>query len=90
MHVVVVRDGQPGEKPERRRRHYMERLLYELDSLDIDSVTFESRGPKDDKRDEPTLWIADAVCGTVVQFRTGDVTYLEAIRAQAELRMLSI
>jgi hypothetical protein len=116
VHVVVVRDGQPDEKPERRRRHCMERLLYELDTLDVDTVTFESRGPKDDKRDrdmldalrskkmipstlriehaiglhEPMLWIADAICGAVVQFRTGDPTYLDTIRAHADLRMLAI
>ena len=51
----VVRDGRPGEKPERRRQHCMERLLYELDFLDVESVTFESHGPKDDKRDRTML-----------------------------------
>jgi hypothetical protein len=49
LHLVVVRDGQPGEKPERRRRHCLERLLHELDQLSVGTVTFESRGSKDDK-----------------------------------------
>ena len=54
-HVVVVRDGRPGERPERRRRHCLERLLYELDQLAVLTVTFESRGRKDDQRDRVML-----------------------------------
>lgn len=115
-HLVVVRDGRPGERPERRRRHCLERLLYELDQLDVGTVTFESRGPRDDKRDrdmldalraqhavsaglriehavgphEAMLWVADAVCGAVVRFRTGDRGYLETIQASVEVRVIAI
>jgi hypothetical protein len=39
---------------------------------------------------EPMLWIADAVCGAIVQSRTGDATYLETVQAQAELRLILI
>lgn len=116
QHIVVVRDGMPGERPERRRRHCLERLLYELDQLGVGTVTFESRGPRDDKRDrdmldalrarravsaglriehvagprEALLWVADAVCGAVVQFRTGDRTYLETIQASVEIQIIAI
>lgn len=55
QHLVVVRDGRAGERPERRRRHCLERLLHELDQLGVATVTFESRGPKDDKRDRDML-----------------------------------
>jgi len=54
-HLVVVRDGQPGEKPERRRRHCLERMLWELDQLEVGIATFESRGPVDDRRDRLML-----------------------------------
>jgi hypothetical protein len=51
QHLVVVRDGRAGETAERRRRHCLERVLYELDQLGVDTATFESRGPADDRRD---------------------------------------
>jgi hypothetical protein len=51
MHLIVVRDDMPDARPERRRRLCMERLLYELDQLEVATVTFESRGPADDRRD---------------------------------------
>lgn len=115
-HLVVVRDGQTGERLERRRRHCLERLLHELDQMGVGTVTFESRGPKDDKRDrdmldalrakkvvaaglrmehmagphEALLWAADAVCGAIVQFRTGDRAYLEMIQARAEIQIIVI
>lgn len=54
-HVVVVRDGSPGERPERRRRHCLERLCYELDQLGVPQLLLESRGPADDKRDRHLL-----------------------------------
>jgi hypothetical protein len=54
-HLVVVRDGRPGERTERRRRHCLERMLYELDELKVATATFESRGPKDDERDRHML-----------------------------------
>lgn len=55
QHLVVVRDGRQGEKPERRRRHCMEVLVSTLDELDVHSATFESRGPADDNRDRKML-----------------------------------
>jgi hypothetical protein len=55
QHLVVVRDGRAGEKPERRRRHCLERLLYELDTLHVATVTCESRGRRDDHRDRTML-----------------------------------
>ena len=54
-HLVVIRDGRPDERPERRRRHCLERMLYELDRLGVDTATFESRGPADDRRDRNML-----------------------------------
>jgi hypothetical protein len=54
-HIVVVRDGQPGERAERRRRHCLERMLFELDQLMVDQVVVESRGSKDDRRDRSML-----------------------------------
>jgi hypothetical protein len=115
-HLIVVRDGQAGERPERRRRHCLERLLHELDQLGVGTVTFESRGPKDDKRDrdmldalrakkavsadlrmehvagphEALLWVADAVCGAVVQSRTGEQVYLEMIKASLKIQVIVI
>lgn len=55
QHVVVVRDGRAGETAERRRRHCLERMLYELDQLGIETAIFESRGPADDRRDRAML-----------------------------------
>ncbi|GAA1936275.1 hypothetical protein GCM10009797_32300 [Nocardioides hwasunensis] len=51
MHLVVVRDQMPDARAERRRRLCMQRLLFELDQLEVATVTFESRGPADDRRD---------------------------------------
>ena len=49
--LVVVRDSRTGERAERRRRHCLERMLYELSQREVISAVFESRGPKDDERD---------------------------------------
>lgn len=54
-HVVVVRNGHPDDRPERRRRHAMEWLLHELDQADIRDVAFESRGSHNDSRDRDML-----------------------------------
>lgn len=54
-HLVVVRDGRVDERPERRRRHCLERLFHELAQLGVESATVESRGPKDDERDSKML-----------------------------------
>jgi hypothetical protein len=55
QHLVVIRDGRPGERTERRRRHCLERMLFELDRLEVTTATFESRGPADDRRDRNML-----------------------------------
>lgn len=55
QHLVVVRDGGPGERPERRRRHCIEALVSTLDELEVRTATFESRGPVDDRRDRKML-----------------------------------
>ncbi|OHV33855.1 MULTISPECIES: DUF3800 domain-containing protein [Pseudofrankia] len=54
-HIVVIRDGREGERSERRRRHCLERMLFELDQLGVEQVVVESRGRKDDQRDRGML-----------------------------------
>lgn len=54
-HVVVVRDGRPGEASERRRRHCLERMVFELAARGVDQEVFESRGRADDRRDRAML-----------------------------------
>lgn len=54
-HLVVVRAGLPGERPERQRRLCLERMLSELVSLEVQTAIFESRGPADDRRDRDML-----------------------------------
>lgn len=54
-HLVVVRDGRLGERSERRRRHCLERLCFELDQLGVTRATLESRGRADDRRDREML-----------------------------------
>lgn len=53
--LVVVRAGTVGERPERRRRLTMERLLHELTDIGVQNVTLESRGRVDDQRDRALL-----------------------------------
>lgn len=50
-HTIVVRIEVGDERQERQRRLCMERLLLELHNLGVAEVTFESRGPADDKKD---------------------------------------
>ena len=50
-HLVVVRAGAIDDRPERRRRKCLERLLYELETTAVADVVLESRGPADDRRD---------------------------------------
>lgn len=54
-HIVVIRDDKPGEQPERRRRHCLERLFYELDVAGVSHVFLESRAPKQNKLDADLL-----------------------------------
>ena len=50
-HLVVVRAGAANDRPERRRRKCLERLLHELETKAVDDIVLESRGPADDRRD---------------------------------------
>lgn len=50
-HLVVVRAGAVDDRPERRRRKCLERLLYELEVKSVYDIMLESRGPADDRRD---------------------------------------
>lgn len=52
-HVVVVRSrpDDASDRIERRRRKVMERLLFELTSMDVGHAIIESRGPADNQRD---------------------------------------
>lgn len=51
-HLVVVRAGTEQDRPERRRRKCLERLLFELETRwSVADVVLESRGPADDRRD---------------------------------------
>jgi hypothetical protein len=115
-HAVVVRNGHPDDRPERRRRQAMERLMHELDQARVKDVTFESRDDRNDVRDrdmldalrarktispdlrmnhiggrdDAMLWVADALCGVTVKQRTGDITYLQTIRARSNVRIIEI
>jgi len=51
VHVVVVREVVEARRQERARRHCLERLLFELDQLEVARVWLESRGPTPDRRD---------------------------------------
>ncbi|MGL4744885.1 MAG: hypothetical protein ACRCXL_10925 [Dermatophilaceae bacterium] len=50
-HLVVVRAGAVDDRPERRRRKCLERLLYELELKYVHDIVLESRGRADDRRD---------------------------------------
>lgn len=53
--LIVVRNGLPGEKNERRRRLCGERMYYELEQNGVQKAVFESRGRADDLRDRKHL-----------------------------------
>jgi hypothetical protein len=53
--LIIVRNGLPGEKDERRRRLCGERMYYELQQRGVQNAVFESRGPADDRRDRTHL-----------------------------------
>lgn len=110
-HLVVVRAGAVEDRPERRRRKCLERLLLQLELKGVTDVVFESRGKADDQRDrnmlnalrgqkvvsasvrithvigrdEPLLWIPDAVCGAVTSSRTGLPDYQQLLESQLTL-----
>jgi hypothetical protein len=71
MHLVVVRDDMPDARPERRRRLCMDRMLYELDQLEVATATFESRGPADDRRDMTMVATMRASKAITSQLRVG-------------------
>ncbi|MGL5861316.1 MAG: hypothetical protein ACRCY9_08680 [Phycicoccus sp.] len=50
-HLVVVRAGAVDDRPERRRRKCLERLLYGLELRTVSDIVLESRGRADDRRD---------------------------------------
>ncbi|MFD7958679.1 hypothetical protein ACFV4X_35030 [Streptomyces ardesiacus] len=50
-HVAVVRDGLPGEQPERRRRKCLARMAWELDQRGVTRLVAESREAKQNGRD---------------------------------------
>ncbi|WP_436701061.1 hypothetical protein [Nocardioides sp. BYT-33-1] len=52
IHVVVVRDLPDARRQERARRLCLERLLFELDQLEVARVWLESRGSVADGRDQ--------------------------------------
>ncbi|WP_148043306.1 DUF3800 domain-containing protein [Flexivirga caeni] len=56
-HLVVVRSRptNSADSPERRRRKCLERILFELTSMDVGHAIMESRGPADDRRDRAML-----------------------------------
>jgi len=51
IEVIVVRYDGPPARPERRRRHCLERQAHELEERDVRSVTLESRGQHADRGD---------------------------------------
>lgn len=55
-HLIVVRSRPEGAvHPERRRKKCLERLLIELQQLNVHDVVFESRSPAQDRRDREML-----------------------------------
>jgi len=66
MAIVVTGGPVQRQKQERARRCCLERLLYELDQLDVTEVRLESRTPAQDKRDRSLIdsarrkgWLSD-------------------------------
>lgn len=73
-HVIVVRNGLPGERSERRRRLCLNRMLYELDMGEVHLATFESRGAADDRRDRQLVDIMRASQSILGQARQQKAT----------------
>lgn len=55
IHMVIVRNGRPGERPERRRRKCLEKLFCELESADVAKAVLEAREHKQNKYDMQML-----------------------------------
>ena len=111
--VVVIRQVS-GEDSKRSRRKCLEVLLAELQEFGCRSLTLESRGRADDRRDvettrhlqrrrqrgsdvrlfhevgpkEPLVWIADALCGAVVQDRCGSPANLAQLAQHLDIRVV--
>jgi hypothetical protein len=41
-------------------------------------------------RDDAMLWVADAMCGVAVKQRTGDISYLQTVRARSTVQIIEI
>ncbi len=54
-HVIVVREGLPGEPSERRRRKCLARVVWELDQRGVTRLVAESRETKQNGRDVKAL-----------------------------------
>ncbi|WP_415957146.1 hypothetical protein [Streptomyces sp. 021-4] len=55
QHLIVVRDGRPGEASERRRRKCLARMVWELDLRGVTRLVGESREAKQNGRDMQTI-----------------------------------
>lgn len=110
---VVVRTSL-CDKPERARRKCLEALLMELSAHECTSLTLESRGKHDDRRDiehvgklkrqrspgctvpvyhevgpkQPMLWVADALCGAVMEARCGTPEYLDRLSGRVTVQII--
>lgn len=105
MNFIVAHLSQRQAKTERFRRKCLETLYYELASAEVLSVTLESRGLAQDKKDrghivglqaqglhqgvriqhlrggeEPLLWIADAVLGSLNSAYLGEPAHFEVLQ----------
>ncbi|MFJ5305220.1 hypothetical protein [Streptomyces sp. NPDC088350] len=55
QHLIVVRDGRPGEASERRRRKCLARTAWELDLRGVTRLIAESREARQNGRDMKTI-----------------------------------
>ncbi|WP_372491874.1 hypothetical protein [Nocardiopsis dassonvillei] len=55
IHMVIVRNGRPGERSERRRRKCLEKLFCELESADVAKAVLEARERKQNLSDVQML-----------------------------------
>lgn len=54
-HLIVVRDGRPGEASERRRRKCLARVAWELNLRGVTRLVAESREAKQNERDNKAI-----------------------------------
>ncbi|MCS5488473.1 hypothetical protein NY588_15220 [Curtobacterium flaccumfaciens pv. beticola] len=55
VEVLLIRYDGPVARVERRRRHCLERLVWELEQRHVGEVVFETRGPARDRDDRSML-----------------------------------